>query len=59
MAFQRQLYGILNNIENKNTLYCVEDCMKKFCTFLREHVTNVINFVKNEMLLLTKNNTNG
>ena len=28
--------------------------MKKFYTFLREHATNVINFEKNKMLLLTK-----
>ena len=48
-----------DNIENKNTLYCGEDCMKKFCTSLRKHVTNVINFEKNQMLLLTKSNTNG
>ena len=32
------------NIENKHTLYSGEDCMKKFCTSLREHATNVINF---------------
>ena len=28
--------------------------MKKFCTSLREHATNVINFEKNIMLSLTK-----
>ena len=28
--------------------------MKKFYAFLREHATNVINFEKNKMLLLTK-----
>ena len=28
--------------------------MKKICTYLREHVTNVINFEKNKVLLLTK-----
>ena len=43
-----------DNIENKHTLYCGEDCMKKFCTFLREHATNVINFEKRNMLPLTK-----
>ena len=35
-----------NNIENKHTLYCGEDCMKKFCTSLIEHTTNVIIFEK-------------
>ena len=29
--------------------------MKKFCTSLREHATNVINFEKEKMLSLTKN----
>ena len=33
-----------DNIENKHTLSRGEDCMKKFCTSLREHATNVINF---------------
>ena len=32
--------------ENEHTLYCGKDCMKKFCTSLREHATNVINFEK-------------
>ena len=41
------------NIENKHTLYRGENCMKKFCTFLREHATNVIKFEK-KMLPLTK-----
>ena len=35
-----------DNIENKHFLYCGEDCMKRFYTSLREHVTNVINFEK-------------
>ena len=35
-----------DNIENKYSLYLGEDCMKKFCTSLREHATNVINFEK-------------
>ena len=43
-----------NSIENKHTLYGGEDCMEKFCTSLKEHVMNVINFEKNKMLLLTK-----
>ena len=28
--------------------------MKKFCGFLREHVTKIINFKKKKMKLLTK-----
>ena len=31
--------------------------MKKFCTFLREHATNVINSEKKEMLPLAKKGT--
>ena len=41
-------------IENKHTLNYGEDCMKKFCTSLREHATKVIKFEKKKMLLLTK-----
>ena len=43
-----------DNIENKRTLYRGEDCMKKICTSLREHATNVINFEKKKMLPLIK-----
>ena len=43
-----------DNIENKHTLHRGEDCMKKFCTSLREHATNVINFEKKKILPLTK-----
>ena len=46
---QCQLY---DNIENKHTLYRGEDCMKKICTYLRDHATNVINFEKKKMLPL-------
>ena len=37
---------VFENIENKHMLYCGEDCMKRFCTSLREHATKVINFEK-------------
>ena len=43
-----------DKIENKHTLYRGEYCMKKFCTSLRKHATNVINFAKKKMLPLTK-----
>ena len=43
-----------NHLENKHTLYRGKDCMKKFCTSLREHAKNIIDFEKKEMLPLTK-----
>ena len=43
-----------DHIGNKYTLYYGEDCMKKFGTSLSENATNVINFEKEKMLLLTK-----
>ena len=42
------------NIENKHTFYRGEDCIKKFCTSLREHTTNAIDFERKKMLLLPK-----
>ena len=27
-------YMVFDNIENKHTFYCGEDCMKRFCTSL-------------------------
>ena len=44
-----------DNIKNKHTLYHGTDCMKKFCTSLREHATNEINFEKKKILPLPKN----
>ena len=34
------------NIENKHILYHGKVCTKRFCTSLRKHATNVINFEK-------------
>ena len=31
-----------DHIENKHTLYREKNCMKKFCTSLREHTKNII-----------------
>ena len=31
-------------MENKHTLYCRKDCLKKFCESLREHVKNIVDF---------------
>ena len=43
-----------DHVENKNTLYYGNDCMKKFCESLKEHVKDIIDFEK-KMLPLTKN----
>ena len=43
-----------DHIENKHTFYRGKDCMKKFCTSLREHAKNIIDFEKNKMLPVTK-----
>ena len=41
-------------LEDKHTLYRRKECMKKFCTSFREHVKNIIDFEKKNMLPLTK-----
>ena len=43
-----------DHIENKHTLYLGKDYMKKFCTSLREHAKNIIDFEKKKMLQLKK-----
>ena len=40
------------SMENRQTLYSGEDCMKKMCISLRKHATNVINFEKKKILSL-------
>ena len=47
-----------DNIENKHSLYCWKNCMEKFCSSLREHATNVMNYEKKKMLPLTKRKLN-
>ena len=42
------------HIEYKHTLYRGKDWVKVFCTSLREHDTNAINFQNKKMLLLIK-----
>ena len=37
---------LCDHIEKKHSLYCREDCMKKFCESLREHTKNIIDFEK-------------
>ena len=43
-----------DNIENKHTLYHGKDCMKEFCSSLREHAKNIIDFENKKMLPLIK-----
>ena len=43
----------VDNIENKHSLYCGEDCMKRLCISLKEHAADALNFEKKKMLLLT------
>ena len=44
----------VDETKNKVGYYRGEDCMKKFCLDLREHVTKIINYEKKEMTPLTK-----
>ena len=46
-----------HHIENKHSLYCQKDCIKKFCESLREHSKHTTDFEKNKMLSLTKRGT--
>ena len=43
-----------DNTESKHSLYCGEDCMIKFCIFLKDHATNLIIFEKKKILPSTK-----
>ena len=44
-----------NSIENRHILHRGKDCMKKFCSSLREqNAKNIIDFEKKNMLPLTK-----
>ena len=42
------------SIENKHDVYRGKGCMKELCEFLRELAMEIINFKKNKMRLLTK-----
>ena len=44
----------LDQTEDKHTLYHGKDCMKIFCTSLREHAKNISDFKKKKRLPLTK-----
>ena len=57
-SLKRKRYGCVNNpcwysmstilgfddVENKHTLHCWKDCIKKFCDSLREHGKNIVYF---------------
>ena len=43
-----------NNLGNKQTLSCGEDCMKKFFSLLKGHATNIPYVEMKKMLPLTK-----
>ena len=45
---------VFDHIEDKHTLYCGKDCMKKFCTSLERYAKNIIDFEKKRMLPFTK-----
>ena len=44
----------LDATKNKLDYYRGKNCMKNFCRDLREHLTEIINYEKNEMIPLTK-----
>ena len=42
-----------NAAKNKFDCYKGEDCMERFCKYLREHAMKIINYEKKEMMPLT------
>ena len=46
--------GGFDHIENKSTSHRGKDCMKKFCTSLREYAQNITDYEKKTILPLTK-----
>ena len=46
-----------DQIENKYTLYRGKYCMKTFCTCLREHAKNIIDFKKKTNATFNKRRT--
>ena len=43
-----------DHIKNKHTLYLGKDYMKKFCTSLREHAKNIIDFENKKNVTVKK-----
>ena len=57
-GFSMSTISSFKSKENKQDVYRVKDCMKKFQESLREHAMEIINFKKKEMMLLTMNTRN-
>ena len=53
-GFSMSTVSSIKSIENKHDVYRGKDCMKKFCESLSERETEIINFKKKKMKLLTK-----
>ena len=53
-VFSMSTISSFRSIGNKYDVYRGKGCMKKFCESLREHAMKVINFKKEEMKVLTK-----
>ena len=48
------IFSAFDHIENKHTLCRGKDCMQKFCSYLREHATNILNFEKKKNVTVNK-----
>ena len=54
LGFSMSPISSLRSIKNKHDVFRGNNCMKKFCESLREHVTKIINFKKKIMKSLIK-----
>ena len=57
-GFSMSTISSFKNRENMHDVYRGKNCIKKFCESLREHATNITNFKKKKMKLLTKSSRN-
>ena len=48
---------VFYHIENKHTLHCGKDCMRKFCEFLREQEKTINNFENQKSVSINKSRT--
>ena len=46
-----------DGIENKHDVYQRDNCMKRFCKSLKEHVVKISNFGKKKIIPLTNKET--
>ena len=51
-GFSMSTISSFKNIENKHDGYRGQDCVKKFCEFLREHAMEITNFKKKKLELI-------